>query len=234
MDPTLGDTIQVWYCRTDDPHALARREEFLTVLSPDERSRYEAFRLERSKWEFLLAHGLLRFILSRYGSTPPQDWMFDIEGNGKPRLAATHSEGLRFNISHTRGYVALALSHKWNVGIDVQHVRERSVENLIQSVLAPWEQEYLAAHGDDCHQQFFRFWTLKEAYLKATGDGLSSRLQEFGFDLEREPPQLKFKTGSAPDAFEFREFQPDASVKMSVASFGAAGQPSFRFEHVQL
>ncbi|MDE7076742.1 MAG: 4'-phosphopantetheinyl transferase superfamily protein [Clostridia bacterium] len=94
--------------------------------------------------------------------------------HGKPRLV--QPEGLFFNISHSGEWTVAAFAD-CEVGVDIQHVKPADMR-LADRYFAAEEREALAQ--SDCAQDlFFRFWTVKESYLKALGTGLSRTLNSF-------------------------------------------------------
>lgn len=101
--------------------------------------------------------------------------------HGKPRFK-THTE-IHFNISHTDGMVVCALSDE-PVGIDVELIHDFK-DSLPRRVLTEKEQELLFRYKDDVEkyrEHFFRFWTLKESYLKWDGSGFHKEPQTFSFE----------------------------------------------------
>lgn len=101
--------------------------------------------------------------------------------HGKPCFK-THTE-IHFNISHTDGLVVCAFSDE-PVGIDVETIHEFK-DSLPRRVLTEKEQEILFQYKDHVEkyrEQFFRFWTLKESYLKWDGSGFYKEPQTFSFE----------------------------------------------------
>jgi 4'-phosphopantetheinyl transferase len=156
-------------------------EEARSVLSLEERARADKFVFEHDSRDFVAAHALLRNVLSHHGSLPPDRWRFGSEAAGKPFLAG-QSE-LHFNIAHTRGLVACALSLDGPVGIDVESIEgKRDIVSISESCFAQTEVTGLrACEGEHRDARFIELWTLKEAYLKALGAGLSRPLDETAF-----------------------------------------------------
>ena len=109
---------------------------------------------------------------------------------GKPYFA--NGQGY-FSLSYTDGWAFCALSDS-PVGLDVEKVRPIS-PNAVRGVLTreEWMQYSLASNPAQC---FMQFWTLKEAFLKFTGEGIApSRLRELSFDLTYKNPILRGKDG---------------------------------------
>jgi 4'-phosphopantetheinyl transferase len=139
-------------------------------------------------------------LLSAATGAPPRDWLFSIGAHGKPEvLLSSGTPRLRVNISHTRGLAAVALVVEHDIGIDVEWLdRQPHVDELAERMFAEQERQQLAAipHAGRT-EAFLRFWTLKEAYVKAIGKGLSQPLDAFFFELDR--PGIHFADPAADD-----------------------------------
>ncbi|ASC69573.1 4'-phosphopantetheinyl transferase HetI [Halomicronema hongdechloris C2206] len=146
-------------------------------LDAQERWRYERCRFPQHRHEYLVAHALLRSCLSRYGEQPPQDWRFSTNAYGRPEIQVEQgAPPRRFNLSHTEGLVACAITRAAEVGIDVEHggqpVRAGDLAAIAVANFAPVELAELARlTGIAWRHRFFDVWTLKEAYIKAQGLG---------------------------------------------------------------
>jgi 4'-phosphopantetheinyl transferase len=178
------DEIAVWLCRVErlNDIDLAAME---SVLSEEERARRDRFVFAEDRRAFTAAHALLRTALSRYGSLPPRAWRFGTTFHGKPFLppAQTGAPPLKFNMSHTRRVVACAIALGTAVGIDVEGP-ERLADGVSiaeRHFTGPELQLLTECAPEDVNARFVEIWTLKEAYLKATGLGLSLALDSFGF-----------------------------------------------------
>jgi 4'-phosphopantetheinyl transferase len=144
-------------------------------------------RRDRDRTLFLLSRGLMRTVLASYLGCPCDDVRFAANDYGKPILhPAVCSPGLHFNLTHSRGAVALAVSNGREVGIDVEE-RLRQVEYLAlaERFFAAEEARHLRALPEaKLSEAFFAIWTLKEAFVKGIGRGLSFPLDAFCFDLD--------------------------------------------------
>jgi 4'-phosphopantetheinyl transferase len=117
------------------------------------------------------------------GAPGPADWAFDTGVRGKPRVSGV--PGPHFNISHCDGLVACAVSCAVDIGVDVECLERSAPLELAGRYFAVAECALLSAMREaERPLGFFRLWTLKEAYIKATGLGLSQTLGDFsiGFD----------------------------------------------------
>lgn len=166
----------------DDPD-----ERVLSELSAEERARAARFHFDRDRREYVCAHRLLRRELGRRLGVAPGALRFALGPHGRPELAGAHAGALRFNLSHTRGLVALAVCEgDWELGVDVEdHTRVGATVALAERYFAPSEAAALRALPEEAQRaRFFALWTLKEAYIKARGLGLAMPLDQFAFDLD--------------------------------------------------
>ncbi len=101
--------------------------------------------------------------------------------SGKPLC-----EGICFNLSHSGDMVLCAVS-KAAVGCDIERVKDAPFE-IIDKVFLPNEKKYIAEaqRAKDKARRFFRLWTMKESYIKMTGEGLSADL----LGIEADPVRL--------------------------------------------
>ncbi len=189
------------------------------LLDMSERHCAARFRFGRDRQSFVAAHALLRGMLSSRVAMPPAEWRFDINPQGKPEARLPPgAPRLRVNLSHTRGLVAVALANGHDIGIDVEwHARSGLTLDIADRYFAP--AEVAALHRMDStqlHDGLFAFWTLKEAFNKAIGLGLSFPLDAFAFTLS--PLSISFVPGAeVPGPWLFRRFAPTSSHAMALA-----------------
>jgi 4'-phosphopantetheinyl transferase len=179
--------IQIWVCRDeaiDDPQLLRYYE---SVLGAAERERLAQFHFARHRHQYLVTRALVRHVLSLYRpDIGPGLWRFGSNAHGKPEIAPGLEPALRFNVSHTDGLVVMAISRQ-EVGIDVENTRrEGEWLPVAQRFFAPVEwQDVQQRDLAQRQRRFFELWTLKEAYVKARGTGLSLAFDSFAFRLGR-------------------------------------------------
>ncbi|MBV8472878.1 MAG: 4'-phosphopantetheinyl transferase superfamily protein [Hyphomicrobiales bacterium] len=227
VGPRLGE-VDLWWTPLDgfddECRAFCRR-----LLSASELARYEAFKAVSARDQYLAAHGLLRSALSRYRNIAPERWAFSENPYGRPFIDQSLGvTDLHFSLSHTEGLVACAVGAFPELGVDVE-LRDRnlSVAELAPTVLAPQEIARLRAEPDSqANEFFFRLWTLKEAYVKARGMGLSLPMQGVWFDLDADSPAGHFTKAIADDAarWTFRVVRPTARHILSVAAAPPDGE----------
>ncbi len=177
--------VHVWHLLAEQAPAAMDDPRWRALLSDDEAVRLERYRQPRDRLHFLLARVLTRRVLANYLDVSPGELRFAAAPLGKPLLS--HHD-LRFNLSHSQGAVVLAVSESHEVGVDVEDAgRDRQLLDLAERYFAPDEAEHLRRLDDiDRAAAFFAIWTLKEAFVKALGQGLSFPLDAFCFDLDRD------------------------------------------------
>jgi 4'-phosphopantetheinyl transferase len=161
---------------SDDPEALARDER---LLDDAEKARAARFHFEVDRTTYVAAHALVREALSRHGAGQPGSVRFRRGPHGRPELEDARS-GLNFSLSHTRSLTACGVTRDAELGVDVEQCRERPYAELAAACLT--KEELLAWQSLPEHERADRFvliWTLKEAYVKALGLGLSMPVQSF-------------------------------------------------------
>jgi 4'-phosphopantetheinyl transferase len=166
--------VHVW--RADLGLEAAYLRHLEQDLSADEQERASRFRFARDRDRFIGARGLLREILALYLNASPARLSFGYSAHGKPFLAGEEHSTLRFNVSHSFDAMLLAIAHMREVGVDIESVRNNivAIEEIGETVLSEPEKQALARFGgEDKRTNFLRFWTLKEAYIKADGRGVS-------------------------------------------------------------
>jgi 4'-phosphopantetheinyl transferase len=164
--------VHVWRAELD--RSFTEIEQLFQILSSDEQQRSQRLRFEKDRKKFVMARGLLRMILARYLSVSADRVLFSYSSKGKPAIANDYPGGeLCFNVSHSHQMALYAIALNRAVGIDLEHIRPIDAVALSQRFFLPSEATVIRSlMGAEQHQVFFRGWTQKEAYLKATGDGL--------------------------------------------------------------
>ncbi|MGG4444030.1 4'-phosphopantetheinyl transferase family protein [Brevibacillus fortis] len=160
-------------------HSMQELEGMLSAEELDKRARYH-FDADRKR--YVVAHGLLRRMIGRYQRISPRAVQWECEENGKPFLCGPNSdsEALYFNLSHSHELVAVAFSRDRLLGVDVEHLRHIPEMDQLMGYFHPAEKErFLRLPSGERQQAFFEYWTSKEAFVKATGEGLSRPLDSF-------------------------------------------------------
>jgi 4'-phosphopantetheinyl transferase len=151
------------------------------LLSDDERARARRFAFERDRQAYTITRGVLRTVLGRATGVAPQRLVFEYGRHGKPSLAASAGPRVEFNVSHSRRHAVVAVSAAGAVGVDVEDVRTLDDRDaLARRTFASEESAAIEATDATARDRaFFACWTRKEAFVKATGLGLSFPLDRF-------------------------------------------------------
>ncbi len=193
----LDQEAHVWLLPTDArpapagrlaaPIDSARLDALSACLSENERERASDFRSRDDRAQFIQAHAFLRWVLSRYlTDRQSAGWDFVIGPYGRPELAESELRWLRFNLSHTAGLVAVAVTRDTDCGVDVERRdKRRNFLGMSRTAFSEREQAHVRQIPEDQRQaRFYQIWCLKEAYIKAIGMGLSQPLHQFSFELD--------------------------------------------------
>lgn len=214
--------IHLWQAFHErDPHP-ALREEYGALLSAGEREREARFHFEPDRHRFRVTRALARRVLAGYLGIDPRACEFSVNEHGRPYLSnrAADESPLCFNLSHTRDLIVLAVSRGREIGVDVERIQsKRRAKDLAERFFANFESERVAnATGEERDDLFHQFWTLKEAYIKARGLGLSIPLGKFGFRLHPDGPELwtHAELGDDPARWTFIQRRPTEAHWLSI------------------
>ena len=224
--------VSVWYARTADVlQDDARRERANRWLSAADQVRHERYRFAADRDMFLVGRVMARALVGRELGVSPLDWEWREGPRGRPEIGASETRRrVSFNIAHSAGLVVCAVSKDGTVGVDVEHRLRPPVDSrMIRRYCAPCEVEDIERQGPAAWQdQFLKYWTLKEAYLKARGLGIAVHLSDLSFTLAGDAIRLeRLNSLSADDdgewAFVLDGSSPSHYVAAAVTA--RAGEP---------
>jgi 4'-phosphopantetheinyl transferase len=194
------EEVHVWRASLDVADDEVRPLE--PWLSMEEQQRAARFLFPHDRRRFVVRRAVLRALLGRHLGAPPSRVAFTNGPYGKPALAYPFDNvGLFFSLSHSKDLALFALTYNRAVGVDVEWIRPLSDaiaiarthfsegENVALSSLSPGDRTV----------GFFNCWTRKEAYVKATGEGLSRRLDSFEVSLAPGEPARLLSSANAND-----------------------------------
>ena len=216
LDLLLND-VHIWRINLNSDEL--QLQFYRETLSSDEIARAERFYFPEHRQRFMAGRGTLRAILGQYLDIAPKQVEFEYQPRGKPLLAAKFADkGLLFNLSHSQDLALLGISYQHQIGVDLEYIRTMSdLEGLAKRFFSAREYEYLRLLSPAQQQQiFFRYWTCKEAYLKATGDGLV-QLEEIEIDLTPNQPSKLLVSGD----WSLRELTPADNFAAAVVVAGS-------------
>jgi len=223
------DIIDVWRWPLDV--IAGELPRYVEALSDAEFARAGRFLRERDRLHFLVGRGGLREILSRYLGVSAKRLVFSYNAFGKPRLAGSKPP-LRFNLSHSGGMAALAISDRYEVGADIEQILPLK-EDVAGHFFSEAERKALQKlPREDYLPAFYRCWTRKEAFVKAHGAGLSLPLDSFDVSIDEagEPKLLRVEQDSeAPRQWRFAEIAMPHGFVGVVAALTAGNKISLRY-----
>jgi 4'-phosphopantetheinyl transferase len=172
--------VEVWSVRVDDVDA-PRWKEWHEWLAPDERRKHGRLVTKYLQREYLVTRALSRWSLSQYTvDTAPGEWIFDRTDAGRP-IVVGPCPAPSFNLSNASGLVVCAVSST-PIGIDVEASSGggRIFANAAKLFSDRENANLRSLPEEDRATRAVELWTLKEAYLKARGDGISVHPHRFG------------------------------------------------------
>lgn len=172
--------VQIWIAELD---SVSRDEikRLFASLDASEHTRAEEFRSKQDRHRYVAAHGLLRLALGEILGRPANTLLLERFAQEKPKLRQSEraERSLKFNLSHAAGWALIAIGWDRELGVDLESAKslpddEQSLFKLAARVLsepevAAWRT--IPSSENRC-AEFLRMWTRKEAYVKATGEGL--------------------------------------------------------------
>jgi 4'-phosphopantetheinyl transferase len=190
--PQLGRHVVVRLARISDWAGKLSSSE--AVLNEEDKARAVRFRFPEDRARFILGRMLLWRSLQECGEGRAKPLKLSWTEKGKPILVDARE--IQFSISHSKELVAIALTLKSSVGIDLEAIsRPSDLNSLAERIFTISDlKEFQKLSDHERPAVFFRAWTAKEAYLKAVGLGLPGGLKEGNVPLDEADP-------SAPRVF---------------------------------
>ncbi len=198
----------------------------LYLLDDEERNRTGRIRHWETRRNFVLVRSVLRLLLGRWLSCEPNSIRFMLGVKGKPRLEGTEpDQGLVFNVSHSGDFGLIALACDTAIGVDVERWRTMSnQDDIAKRCFSPDE----LAHWDrlppeNQQETFYARWSFKEAFVKATGEGIALGLDSCVIDLSAHSPcmtSIPDRYGT-PDAWRLKEINVEHGYSAAICYFGS-------------
>ena len=197
VDRSVIHVLRLWL-----PDCAAWAQSLRDVLSSAEQSRADRFYFEPSRRQFVACRVALRLCLARCLDRDPAGLAFEQGPQGKPKLsAAQNPEQIAFNVAHSADVGLIAIGWNCELGVDVEAIpQSANWRSIAQRFLAAAEWAQLQALPEELQPAgFYRAWSCKEAYMKATGRGMSLPLGRFAVCADPRRPARLVEVCDDPD-----------------------------------
>jgi len=185
LPPLKEDEVHLWRIELEQSPGLV--DHCASLLSADEQTIANRFRLRQAKDHFTIGRGCLRTLLGNALGQHPSHASFVKGPHGKPELTAIDGQIVSFNIAHSQNTVLIALARQGAVGVDVEYLdRSTDIMEVARGNFTQNESSFLASIADPKTRlkTFFTYWTRKEAIGKADGRGLLLPMTSFDVSSE--------------------------------------------------
>ena len=171
--------VHAWIATSDGSPPSG--EPLADELSATELAESRRFRFEVHRHRFLAACLFRRRVLALYLGIRAKEVAFSYGTKGKPSIASELGSDLSFNAAETDGLSAIVVARGRSVGVDIERLRSvPEAQGIVSGFGSSLEKDAFdrIRHEErgDC---FLRWWTGKEAFVKAVGEGLSLPLASF-------------------------------------------------------
>jgi len=184
--------VFLWIAEISEYHSISK---WIETLDVSEISRYHNFKFAHDAQNFAAHRFFARLCLNSIGCFDLNNNSFQFSDYGKPFLKNSECH---FSWASSKNHIALAASQKFPVGIDIECIdKDFDIEHLWSKV----------SGNDDCdkdHENFFRFWTAREAIAKLTGTGLNEDILNLKLQLSKSHQRISIK---CPNNISIRQFK---------------------------
>lgn len=218
--------VHIWQAQLGLP--IEQIENFRKILSSDEIIRADRFKFDHHRNRFIVGRGILRSLLAQYLNLEPQQLEFGYGSHGKPFLK--DAEYLQFNLAHSQDLALYGVTHDRAIGIDVEQIRQvNDLEALTRRFFSQSEHESICQTDlENRSRKFFRYWTCKEAFLKATGRGIS-QLQELELSIGQSVVIKKLPDQDSIEAWSLKELTLNVDFVGAIAIKTRTTQLKFKY-----
>ncbi|NOU21557.1 MAG: 4'-phosphopantetheinyl transferase superfamily protein [Methyloglobulus sp.] len=172
------DSLEVKLWQGDCVAEETDYQRYWRILDPTEQQHASTIKNEQLHRRYVETHARLRILLGDAVNTAPEQLRIHKAEHGKPYLA-DYPE-LAFNLSHTVNKMVVAFAYNCELGVDIEICKPRTnLAALVDKCFAEEEKSYWQQLPESQQiQAFYRFWTRKEAFVKATGRGIALGLKQ--------------------------------------------------------
>jgi 4'-phosphopantetheinyl transferase len=217
--------IDIWFVNID--RLASDLQDFETALSPEEMTRAQRFLSSRDRNRYVVQHGVLRKLLAGYVGCDPCQVDIRSNENGKPYLAGPKNDILiQYSISHSEDFAAYAFGLIDSIGVDIEKIREfPDMLDVVEEHFTQQEtHEIFSCPNDQRLKLFYRFWTRKEAVLKAQGEGLLRALDSVDVAFGKIPGtwKVRFTDRTITEEYFLVDIEAPSGFYTALAAAGSA------------
>ncbi|MGN1412399.1 MAG: 4'-phosphopantetheinyl transferase family protein [Oscillospiraceae bacterium] len=166
--------MNILVLKVDDLENFELYSKYLDLISNERRLKIDNLKFNSLKTISLLAEILIRYQVSQDLKISSNNISFSYNRYGKPYLKSYLDYD--FSISHSYDHIAF-VSNNLPIGIDIEKVKSANLK-IAKRFFTSNEYEHILK-SDNLDLEFFKTWTMKEAYIKMLGVGLSKSLSSF-------------------------------------------------------
>jgi 4'-phosphopantetheinyl transferase len=185
-----NNQVHLW--KIDFSTHCRHEEDFVSLLSEDEKIRANKFKFNKDRLTYIIAKTILRKLIGSYTKLDPKEIQFNYNKQSKPFIDSEID--LKFNLSHSGQKIIIGFTLNYDIGVDVEYnKRQIEIAEISKRFFSVKESTILMQLSkEDQQAAFYNCWTRKEAFIKAKGGGLSIPLDQFEVTLALgDRPELK-------------------------------------------
>ncbi|WP_296856975.1 4'-phosphopantetheinyl transferase superfamily protein [uncultured Methanobrevibacter sp.] len=164
--------IKLAYCNVDDLNLKIG----YNLVPQDRKNKINTFRFDKDKKLSCGAYLLLKKLLSEINIYNP---IIKLKKYGKSYIS--NYDNIYFNLSHSGKLVSCAISDK-PIGVDIEYNDPTIDLNIAKNFFFNEEYENIMK-SENPSNEFFKYWVLKESYMKYTGMGFHLDLDSFQINI---------------------------------------------------
>lgn len=189
--------------------------ELCLLVDEEKKNKIKKFINKKDKIRSLIAEILIRTIIIENLKINNKYIKFNKKKHGKPYLE--NYSNFNFNISHSGEYVLCGIDDK-DIGVDVEEIKNINIIEIAQNYFTTKEFEYIINCDVEFQlNRFYEMWTLKESYIKCSGQGLSIPLASFSVEVDKYK-NIKVVRNNEYEEHTFKLFDIDLDYKLAVCS----------------
>nr|WP_320014771.1 4'-phosphopantetheinyl transferase superfamily protein [uncultured Desulfobacter sp.] len=214
--------VHVFYARSDQISDPCLLNQYRACLCPAEIQKANRYLKQSDRHLSLVSRALVRYLIAEVTRQDPQSLRFSTNKHGKPFLVGFPE--IHFNLSHSHGAAVCAFCRNAAVGVDVEDIGRRTDLSIAKRFFSSYETALITkVSGTEKRKLFFDIWTLKEAYIKAVGKGLTIPLNSFFFNANDTDIRITFSdTGRIDPMWQFFQWRPEPGKIVATAVHSAS------------